>query len=120
MKKTGLKQKWLNVILHFSSLIYKQKSGLIYVGIIQTFLKIILIIILEIILSIISLPFYLFVVPDEDRLDFQGEIKIYRLRRKLTLAILLAFLIYQCIGTFLTTIGFGILYNYVIYGSTAF
>ena len=84
---------------------YRQNNSLLYAGISGTLFRGVLIIFLEIMLSIISLPFYFFIAPSENDKDFKGTVKVYRLRRRITLAALIIFLAYQLVNFFLAFTG---------------
>jgi len=66
-------KKWLNYILHLSSYIYKKKDELLTKSIFKCIINSLIIIFLEIFLSIISLPIFLFVPKTKIKLKTKEE-----------------------------------------------
>lgn len=88
-----MKHPWLNLILHLSSLLYRKKNALFSARPAKTVFLMVQILILEIVMAIIALPFYFFIGPDKTKIprSHTYQIKVYRLRRRLTLAALAVF-----------------------------
>lgn len=84
----SLTSSWLNSILKVSSLIHRQKEKLMTSGIFATLVFSIVIILLEIILFVVSLPSYFFIGHKEIRQMPKNEATCYTLRRKVSLAAL--------------------------------
>ncbi len=84
-----MRQQWTNLILHTTSLVHKKKEGLLTSHSVGSFFSIFWIIILEVFLSIISLPLY--VVTKSISGDVEA-VSRYKLRRIITLSILLPIL----------------------------
>ncbi len=79
-----VKQRWLNLILHLSSDIYSKKEMMKSFSLFGKLAFWVQIVFYEILLSVVSLPFYFFISPDKVFQGNKDEIRIYRLRRKIT------------------------------------
>lgn len=101
-----MKQFWLNFILHLSSYSYRKKKALFSSKSLKTALLMIQILCVEILMAIVALPFYFLVGPDKTKIPRSRiyQIKIYRLRRRITLAAFAVFLLLA-----IANIAFGVL-----------
>jgi len=77
---------WTSSVVHLSAYIYQIKSKLLTASAAQSFFYSLYIIFLELVLCIISIPFYLFLKPQH-----MGEVDAtrYRIRRSITLSLLI-------------------------------
>jgi hypothetical protein len=83
-------KKWINFIVHLTNKIFRLKAKMAYTNIILTIVYSIILIGLEVVLTIISLPLYTFLKPtiveeQSSKIISEG----YSLRRKLTITALL-------------------------------
>ena len=88
-----MKQFWLNLILHFGSFIDQEKRKMLMAGSFETIVRSFWILGLEVLLSLLSLPAFIFIAPES--LPGRGkEIQRYRVRRIITFSLLLALVIW--------------------------
>gem|GEM_PF-4863068 len=80
----------MNLILRTSSMIHRVKEEIIDASIPKTIVFAFVIVVLELLLLVISLPLYIFITPDKFNGDKKGVEK-YRLKRKASLTGLLSF-----------------------------
>lgn len=109
MKKNhGVKEKWLNVMLHFSAFINSYKLKLVDTNGPKIILYGFFILLLELSNFFISLPAYAFIKPEFFAGGDQNAIKTYRLRRIISLSVLggmvLAFILWVVIAFFSVTL----------------
>jgi hypothetical protein len=87
-------KKWINFIVHLTNKIFRLKAKMAYTNIILTIVYSIILIGLEALMAIISLPLYLFLKPtivEEHSSKVMSE--GYSLRRKLTITALLVLVV---------------------------
>ena len=103
-QKRGVKEKWLNVMLHFSAFINSYKVKLVETNGPKIILYGFFILLLEILNFFISLPAYAFIKPEFFAGGDQNAIKTYRLRRVVSLSVLggmvLAVILWIVVGVF--------------------
>ncbi|GEM_PF-1587410 len=88
---SSLRQRWTNLILHTSALIYRQKESLLTAHALSAFFTVFSIIGAEVFLTVVSLPSYL--VTTSEAYGSTGEEVQYKTRRALTLSLLIGILI---------------------------
>ncbi len=99
MKK--IKTSWLNFILHISAKINKYKESIIDGGILKTLGVALMILLLELLLLIVSLPMYIFISPMSFSRD-KGEVEKYRLKRIISLVSVCTFIMIFVITSILS------------------
>ena len=89
-----MKQNWLNLVLHLTSRIQKQKQEIIISGVVKTTFLAIYIILLELVLLIVSVPTYFFIKPDSIKGEKSHDkaATSYKLRRKITISAIIVVL----------------------------
>ena len=87
-QKQSVKEKWLNVMLHFSSFINSYKVKLVETNGPKIILYGFFILLLELMNFFISLPAYAFIKPEFFAGGDQNAVKTYRLRRIVSLSVL--------------------------------
>ena len=85
---SGMKEKWLNMMLHFSGVINKYKTKLVETNGPKIILYGFFVLVLELVNLIISLPAYAFIAPEVFAGGDKDAVKTYRLRRIVSLSVL--------------------------------
>ena len=101
--------RWLNLILHLTAVIAVRKRELTSVNIVRMLLDVFLIITLEGVLSIVSIPLYFFDISDDfsSENEFGGQ---YHIRRFLTF-LLIGGAFFTLLAKFLLITGLSAYYN---------
>ncbi len=98
-----MKQQWLNFVLHFTALISRQKQKLLAASALATIPIAFRVIVLEAALFLISLPAYIFISPTVFAGGNPDAVATYRLRRIVSLSVVLGtmgvWLLYIILGT---------------------
>ena len=103
-----MKGAWLNFILHFTSLISRQKNKLLNATALATIPIAISVIILEAALFLVSLPAYIFISPTKLAGGDNSVVATYRLRRIVSLSVIFGTLAIWLLYVLLGLVGIGL------------
>ena len=84
---------WINFISRISTTIHRMKEAIVDANVLKTIALALFVILLELLLLLVSLPLYIFIAPDKFSSN-KKEIEKYRLKRKVSLAGLLSFVLF--------------------------
>lgn len=108
LKSTCMKGAWLNFILHFTALISRQKNKLVSAPALATIPVALSVIVLEAALFLVSLPAYIFISPTVLAGSDAATVSTYRLRRIVSLSVVLGTLGIWLLYIILGAVGVGL------------